>query len=136
MCHFPIKQVTEPPCFVVIFSQILLFSKAFSWYNFSAQLWLPPADCIYAYKSNLFISKAFQRFLYPKILQILLISFTNNPDHSRGHEDSFTKLRNDIAHSKRIGIEEYLKIAENIPYQMIQQILLVISDILSGNVTP
>ena len=64
------------------------------------------------------------------------ISFTNNPDHSRGHEDSFTKLRNDIAHSKRIGIEEYLKIAENIPYETIQQILLVISDILSGNVTP
>ena len=64
------------------------------------------------------------------------ITFTTKTENERGHEDSFTKLRNDIAHSKRVGIEEYLKIADNIPYQTIQQILLVISDILSGNVTP
>ena len=64
------------------------------------------------------------------------ITFTTKTENSRGPEDSFTKLRNDIAHSKRVGIEEYLKIANNIPYQTIQQILLVISDILSGNVTP
>lgn len=64
------------------------------------------------------------------------ITFSEKAENSRGNEDSFTKLRNDIAHSKRVGIEAYLEIAENISYKTIQQILLVISDILSGNVTP
>lgn len=49
-------------------------------------------------------------------------------------EDCFTHLRNAIAHSKQVGIAEYVKIAENISEGSIKQLLTIINDLICGNV--
>lgn len=49
-------------------------------------------------------------------------------------EDSITYLRNTIAHSKQVGIAEYLAIAESISEGSIKQLLTIINDLICGNV--
>ena len=49
-------------------------------------------------------------------------------------EDSITYLRNTIAHSKQVGIAEYLTIAESISEGSIKQLLTIINDLICGNV--
>lgn len=51
-------------------------------------------------------------------------------------EDSFSRIRNQIAHSKDRGIREFLEVAENISGGCIQNLLIIINDLLCGNVEP
>ncbi len=45
-------------------------------------------------------------------------------------EDSFTHLRNGIAHSKQVGVDKYLQIADGVSDNHIKQLLIVINDLL------
>lgn len=56
----------------------------------------------------------------------------DNPDKN---EDTFTHIRNSIAHSKQAGIDKYIKTTEFISDEIISQLLTVISDIISGKVS-
>lgn len=58
------------------------------------------------------------------------ISFKPSIKHPSKMQDSFTHLRNSLAHSRDLGAEEYLKIANNICEQDIKNILTVINDYL------
>lgn len=60
------------------------------------------------------------------------IQFHQCNDNSDKKEDTFSHLRNNIAHSKSAGIEEFQKTSESITYREISYILQVINDIISG----
>ena len=52
-------------------------------------------------------------------------------------EDTFTYIRNQIAHCKDRGdIKNYLKVATSIQFEQIQTLLTVINDLLCGTVVP
>ena len=61
-----------------------------------------------------------------------LVPRNGNPDKN---EDTFTHIRNSIAHSNQAGIDEYLNTTEFISDEIISQLLTVISDIISGKVS-
>lgn len=62
------------------------------------------------------------------------IHFYQDSKNKKQGEDTFTHLRNKLAHSKSSGAEEFLKAAESITDREISQILQVINDILSGEI--
>ena len=62
------------------------------------------------------------------------IRFHKCNDNPKKSEDTFTHLRNNIAHSKDAGIEEFIKTSNAISNNEIVQILQVINDIISGEV--
>ena len=53
----------------------------------------------------------------------------------KNSEDPFTHLRNNIAHSMQIGVDEYLKQSRGISFECIQALLRVINDLLCEAVT-
>ena len=61
------------------------------------------------------------------------IKFHKRED-SEKTEDTFTYIRNLIAHSQEIGIDAFLKISDSIRDKDISNILSVINDIISGEV--
>lgn len=73
-----------------------------------------------------FFGKNYERYPY--------IQFYKYNANSRKSEDMFTHLRNNIAHSKDAGIEEFLKTSNTISNKEITQLLQVINDIISGEV--
>jgi hypothetical protein len=57
--------------------------------------------------------------------------FPCNNDPSK-NEDTFTHLRNNIAHSKSAGIHKFYETSQSITHMEIASILQVINDIISG----
>jgi len=51
-------------------------------------------------------------------------------------EDSFSRIRNQIAHSKDRGIRAFLEVSESISFVCIQNLLIIINDLLCGAVEP
>ena len=62
------------------------------------------------------------------------VNFIESRKDSSKKEDSFTFLRNSIAHSEQLGIEEFVNISKSISDEWIKKILLVIHDLICGNV--
>lgn len=62
------------------------------------------------------------------------IKFIKSRKGTSNKEDSFTYLRNTIAHSKQAGIDEFLATAQTITKDDISNILQVINDLICGNV--
>lgn len=58
------------------------------------------------------------------------ITFVASEKDVNKNEDSLTHLRNAIAHSKQIGVTEFLNISNNISDMHIKQLLIVINDLL------
>lgn len=58
------------------------------------------------------------------------IEFKQSRKNPKNKEDSLTYLRNEIAHSEQLDIEEYLKVSEKISHIHIQYLLKVINDII------
>lgn len=63
------------------------------------------------------------------------VSFVERNDDSNKTEDCFSHLRNNIAHSKEAGIEQFMKTAEGISDRDISNLLVVLNDIIAGNVS-
>ena len=63
------------------------------------------------------------------------VPYKNGPK-KRIKEDYFTKIRNQIAHSKDRGIKNFIKVSESISFDDIQKLLIIINDLLCGAVTP
>lgn len=63
------------------------------------------------------------------------VKFVPRSDKPDKNEDTFTHIRNSIAHSKQAGIDEFLRTTEYISDEMVSQLLRVISDIISGKVS-
>lgn len=62
------------------------------------------------------------------------VNFVPRSDKPEKNEDTFTHIRNNIAHSKQAGIDEFLETTEFISDEIVSQLLSVISDIISGKV--
>jgi hypothetical protein len=62
------------------------------------------------------------------------VEFRPSRKDPKKKEDSFTFLRNTIAHSKQEGIAEFLSVSQNISETDIRRILIVINDLICGNV--
>lgn len=62
------------------------------------------------------------------------IQFHKCNDNSEKSEDTFTHLRNNIAHSKEAGINDFLETSNSITNKHVSDILRVINDIISGEV--
>ena len=60
--------------------------------------------------------------------------YVSNKDKKK-KEDSFTHLRNQIAHSMQIGVDDFLAVSQGITFECIQGMLVVINDLLCENVT-
>lgn len=58
------------------------------------------------------------------------VSFAKSRKNPNKSEDSFTHLRNAIAHSKQIGIKNYLDISNGISEGHIKHLLIVLNDLL------
>lgn len=58
------------------------------------------------------------------------ITFKQSSKDPSKKEDSLTYLRNVIAHSKQIGIQKYLEVADSISDEHIKQLLIVLNDLL------
>lgn len=58
------------------------------------------------------------------------VSFLPSLKNPKNKEDSFTHLRNAIAHSKQVGVDEYIEISEQISDTVIKRLLIVINDLL------
>lgn len=63
------------------------------------------------------------------------VSFVERNDDSDKKEDNFSYLRNNIAHSTKAGIEEFMQTAEKISDKEISNLLVVLNDIILGNVS-
>lgn len=63
------------------------------------------------------------------------VKFVPRSDRPDKNEDTFTHIRNSIAHSKQAGIDEFLRTTEFISDEMISHLLSVISDNISGKVS-
>ena len=63
------------------------------------------------------------------------VSFVERNDDSDKKEDIFSHLRNNIAHSTKAGIEEFMQTAEKISDKEISNLLVVLNDIILGNVS-
>lgn len=66
---------------------------------------------------------------YPKV------GFYDSNKDNKKKEDSFTYLRNQIAHSIQAGVGDFLEVSEGISFECIQGMLVVINDLLCENVT-
>lgn len=66
---------------------------------------------------------------YPKV------GFYESNKDNKKKEDFFTHLRNKIAHSMQIGVKDFLEVSQGITFECIQGMLVVINDLLCGNVT-
>lgn len=60
--------------------------------------------------------------------------YESNKDNKK-KEDSYTYLRNEIAHSMQVGVGKFLEVSQGITFECIQDILVVINDLLCENVT-
>ncbi len=60
------------------------------------------------------------------------VNFVSRNDRPNEKEDTFTHIRNSIAHSKQAGIDKFLKTTEAISDEIVSQLLKVISDIISN----
>ena len=58
------------------------------------------------------------------------VTFSPSKKDPTKNEDCFTHLRNSIAHSKQVGVTEYLQIAAGVSDNHIKQLLIVINDLL------
>lgn len=58
------------------------------------------------------------------------VTFESSRKDPQKNEDCFTHLRNAIAHSKQVGVAEYLQIADGVSDNYIKQLLIVINDLL------
>lgn len=64
------------------------------------------------------------------------VTFSPSKKDPAKNEDCFTHLRNAIAHSKQVGVTEYLQIAEGVSDNHIKQLLIVINDLLCSKRIP
>lgn len=62
------------------------------------------------------------------------VSFVPRSDDPKKNEDSFSHLRNNIAHSEQAGIEQFMRTAEGISDKEISELLFVLNDIIAGRV--
>lgn len=62
--------------------------------------------------------------------QYPFIQFYESSKANKKNEDSFTHLRNEIAHSMQIGVEEFLEKSQGITFECIQKLLIVINSLL------
>lgn len=63
------------------------------------------------------------------------VSFVKRKDDPSKKEDSFSHLRNVIAHSKNAGIQEFLETTKKVSDREISNLLMVLNDIILGNVS-
>ena len=62
------------------------------------------------------------------------INFIESRKDPSKKEDSFTFLHNSIAHSEQLGVEEFVNISKSISDELIRNLLLVINDLICGDV--
>lgn len=63
------------------------------------------------------------------------VSFVPRSDNPDRKEDIFTHIRNSIAHSKQVGIDEFITTMDFISDEIVSQLLSVISDIISEKIS-
>lgn len=78
--------------------------------------------------------KKISAFFQDKRDRYQFIKFSKNNRDSSFDEDSFTKLRNDISHSKRIGAQAFAKLDQTLDVGCIKNLLIVINDLICMNV--